>query len=87
MIEFLLSRGARKDIFVPLWLRDVEGVRAFLEQDPASANARGPEFATPLCFASTVELVTILLRHGADLHANVPGLEGFDVTPIHWVVG
>jgi ankyrin repeat protein len=84
MVEFLLSRGAKKDIFIPLWLGDVAGVKMFLEQDPALVNARGPNDATPLCYASSVEMATLLLDHGADLFAHVRQPAQFDDTPIRW---
>ncbi|MFL6037330.1 MAG: ankyrin repeat domain-containing protein [Gaiellaceae bacterium] len=40
--EFLLERGARKDIFAAAMLGEVEVVRALLEAQPELRDARGP---------------------------------------------
>jgi RNA polymerase sigma factor (sigma-70 family) len=83
MPEFLISRGSKKDIFISLWQGDYEGVKAFLEADPDSANAIGPNKATPLCYARTVEMVQLLLDHGADMYAELENECGTK-TPIQW---
>ena len=84
MVEFLTSRGAQKDIFALLWLDDVEGIKALLERDPASANAIGPGHITPLCHVHTIEMAQLLLDHGADMHAKID--KGYEhTTPIRSV--
>lgn len=70
MVEFLLQRGAVVDIFAAVTLGDIDRVRDFLAGDPSLARAHGPEGATPLHLATTVELAQLLLDHGADI--NVP---------------
>ncbi|MCE7981950.1 MAG: sigma-70 family RNA polymerase sigma factor [Caldilinea sp. CFX5] len=70
MVEFLLQRGAVIDIFAAATLGDLAQVRAFLTADPSLARAHGPEGATPLHLATTIELAQLLLDHGADI--NVP---------------
>jgi len=84
MVDFLISRGAKKDIFALLWLGDDEGVKAILEKDPASINAIGPGNGTPLCYAHTVERAQLLLDHGADLYARLDGKWGH-TTPLRWI--
>ncbi len=84
MVEFLISRGAKKDIFALLWLDDDEGVKALLAEDPAAVNAVGPGHGTPLCYAHTVERAQLLLGHGADLHAKLDGKWGH-TTPLRWI--
>lgn len=70
MVDFMLQRGAVMDIFVASAQGDLEQVRAFLATDPSLARAHGPEGATPLHLATTIELAQLLLDHGADI--NVP---------------
>ena len=81
MIDFLISRGAQKDIFALLWLGDDEGVKALLEKDPSAANTIGPNNITPLCYAHTVERAQLLLDYGADPHAKLDNDYGY-TTPI-----
>lgn len=83
MVDFLIARGAKPDIFVCLWLGDDEGVKASLEKDPASANAIGPNRATPLCYARNVETAQLLLNHGADIFFKLEEGAGF-TTPLRW---
>jgi hypothetical protein len=40
--RFLLSRGARKDVFCAAMLGELALVRAFLEADPATVRLKGP---------------------------------------------
>jgi RNA polymerase sigma factor (sigma-70 family) len=83
MVDFLIARGAKPDIFVHLWLGDGEGVKASLEKDPASVNAIGPNRATPLCYARSVEMAQLLLDHGADIYLKLEEGAGF-TTPLRW---
>lgn len=83
MVDFLIARGAKPDIFVCLWLGDNEGVKASLEKDPDSANAIGPNRATPLCYARNVETAQLLLDHGADIFFKLEEGAGF-TTPLRW---
>lgn len=70
MVDFMMQRGAVMDIFVASAQGNIDQVRAFLADDPSLAHAHGPEGATPLHLATTIELAQLLLDHGADL--NVP---------------
>lgn len=40
--DFLISQGARMDIFVAAMLGDLDLVKAYLKAQPAQAHARGP---------------------------------------------
>ncbi|MCP4544506.1 MAG: hypothetical protein GY832_45935 [Chloroflexi bacterium] len=84
MVDFLISRGAQKDMFALLWTDDDEGIKALLEKDPAAVNAVGPDNGTPLCYAHTIERAQFLLDHGADLHAKLDAKWG-RTTPLRWV--
>ena len=83
MVDFLIARGAKPDIFVFLWLGDEEGVKAFLEKDPGSVNAIGPNNVTPLCYARSVAMAQLLLDHGADMYIRLEEGAGF-TTPLRW---
>jgi RNA polymerase sigma factor (sigma-70 family) len=84
MVDFLLARGARKDIFALLWLADEPGVRALLAADPAQANAIGPNLASPLCHTTDTTLLQLLLDHGADLWQPLAAGWGASTT-LRWV--
>jgi RNA polymerase sigma factor (sigma-70 family) len=84
MVDYLLGRGAEKDIFACLWLADFEGVKKLLEQDPAQVNAIGPNNATPICHAEDREMMRFLLEHGADLTFKM-NAEWGSSTPLRWV--
>ena len=66
----LIERGARVDIHAAAALGQIEGVAAFLQRDPGLANARGGDGKRPLHVARTVEIIDLLLRHGADIDAR-----------------
>jgi RNA polymerase sigma factor (sigma-70 family) len=84
MVEFLLSRGAHKDIFAHLWLNDLEGVENFLAGDPAAVNAIGPNSGTPLCHVFDLPMARLLLEHGADMFFPLDSAWG-KTTPLRWV--
>jgi RNA polymerase sigma factor (sigma-70 family) len=83
MVDLLIARGAKKDIFCYLWLGDDEGLKAFLQENPDSVNAIGPSHATPLCFAHTIERAQLLLDRGADMFARIENDQGL-TTPIRF---
>lgn len=84
MVDFLLARGAQKDIFACLWLEDAEGVKKLLEQSPDLVNASGPNNATPICHANGPEMLRLLLEHNADLAIQMNKDWGDD-TPLRWI--
>ena len=66
MVEFLLERGAEKDVWACAWLGDGAGVDAWLQQDPALVNQVGPGPSTLLSFCRGVKAIQYYLDHGAD---------------------
>lgn len=81
VVDVLLEHGARMDVFAAAALGDARTVRELLRIDPALATSRGPDGATPLHFAASPEVATILLEAGAD-----PGVRDafHDQTPVEW---
>ena len=66
MVEFLLERGAEKDVWACAWLGDMEGVKARLDENPALVNAIGPGPSTLLSFCRDVKTIEFYLDYGAD---------------------
>ncbi len=66
MVEFLLERGAEKDVWACAWLGDGEGVDAWLQRDPALVNEVGPGPSTLLSFCRDVKAIQYYLDFGAD---------------------
>ncbi|MCE2472100.1 MAG: sigma-70 family RNA polymerase sigma factor [Anaerolineae bacterium] len=66
MVDFLLERGAEKDVWACAWLGDGAGVDAWLQQDPALVNQVGPGPSTLLSFCRDVKAIQYYLDHGAD---------------------
>lgn len=64
---FLVKRGAHFDIHSAAEQGELELVREFLDRDPALVNALGGDGQTPMHFASTIEIVDLLIESGADL--------------------
>ena len=64
--EFLIGQGATIDFFSAAGLGRVDVLRESLAQDPGLARERGPDGATALHFAATVEIADLLLEAGAD---------------------
>lgn len=87
MPQFLLDRGAQKDIFAALWSDDLETLQALLKADPSCANAIGPSNKTPLCYAWNVEIAKLLLDHGADMFARVESRSWENHTPLREATG
>jgi len=67
IVQLLLDRGARWDPWSAAALGEVEQLRGFLRQDSGTVNARGPNRATPLHFAGTLEVARLLVEAGAKL--------------------
>ncbi len=66
MVDFLLQRGAEKDVWACAWLGDHAGVKQRLDANPALVNAIGPGPSTLLSFCRDVKSVEFYLRYGAD---------------------
>ena len=67
---FLIERGATVDAHAAARLGMMEKLDALISANPELVHARGGDGQTPLHFASTVEIATYLLEHGADIDAR-----------------
>lgn len=83
VIDLLLAHGAEVDIWAAAALGDAARVKKLLDDDARLANARGPNDATPLHFAATVEVARLLVTAGADLQAK----DKYGKAPVYTVAG
>jgi ankyrin repeat protein len=75
---------AELDVFEAAALGDADRLHELLHVDPALVDARSPDDATALHFAAFFtqpETATLLVEHGADVHAVSPTFG--NVTPLH----
>jgi len=70
MSEYLLKRGATLTAHAAARLGMIDRLRAMLDSDPSLIRARGGDGQTPLHFARTVEIATLLLARGAEIDAR-----------------
>ncbi|MCY3797111.1 MAG: sigma-70 family RNA polymerase sigma factor [Chloroflexi bacterium] len=66
MVDFLLERGAEKDVWACAWLGEGAGVRERLDENPALVNEIGPGPSTLLSFCRDVDSIQFYLEYGAD---------------------
>ena len=66
MVDFLLERGAEKDVWACAWLGDRAGVKAHLDADPSLVKQIGPGPSTLLSFCRDVKSIQFYLEYGAD---------------------
>ncbi|MFG0250601.1 MAG: ankyrin repeat domain-containing protein [Phycisphaeraceae bacterium JB051] len=66
----LFSRGVAEDIWTAVGLDHHEKVRQLLADDPTLVTAPGGDGCHPLHYAQSVEMVDLLVGHGADIHAR-----------------
>ncbi len=66
MVDFLLERGAEKDVWACAWLGDMQAVKQQLDDNPALVNEIGPGPSTLLSFCRDVETIQFYLVYGAD---------------------
>jgi ankyrin repeat protein len=81
IITLLMARGAQVDIWAASAMGDSNRVQDLLSADPAQVHARGPNSATPLHFASTAEVASLLLQAGADLAVQ----DTYGRTPVQFI--
>jgi RNA polymerase sigma-70 factor (ECF subfamily) len=78
IVRLLLERGARWDPWSAAALGEIGRVREFLERDPGAVHALGPNRATPLHFAGSLEVARLLVESGARLDAH----DQYGATPV-----
>ncbi|HUL73778.1 MAG TPA: ankyrin repeat domain-containing protein [Vicinamibacterales bacterium] len=66
----LIARGALVDVFAAAHLGMFDRVRELVDQNPSLVHARGGDGKTPLHCATTVDIASYLLDHGADIDAR-----------------
>lgn len=68
--DWLIARGAIVDIHAAAGLGMIEKVREWLVSDPSLVHAPGGDGQRPLHFASTRQIIDLLLEQGADINAR-----------------
>jgi len=68
--RWLIERGAVVDIHAAAGLGMTEKVRDWIARDPSLVHAPGGDGKRPLHWASTPEIIDILLAHGAEIDAR-----------------
>ena len=67
---YAIQRGATVDAHAAARLGMLDKLRELVSADPKVVHSRGGDGQTPLHFASTVEIASFLLEHGADIDAR-----------------
>ena len=67
---WLIERGAIVDIHAAAGLGMIDKVNEWLARDPSLVHAPGGDGQRPLHFASTKQIIDLLLEHGADINAR-----------------
>ena len=83
VVEFLLAKGAKEDIYAAAVVGHVDKVAAFLKQDKKLVNARDSDGRTPLHWAAIygqTKVMELLLAEKMDVNL----LDGEGFTPLHW---
>lgn len=70
LARYAIERGAFVDAHAAARLGDLERLRQIVARQQESVHARGGDGQTPLHFASSVEIASFLLDHGADIDAR-----------------
>ena len=68
--EALIARGAVVGAHAAAGLGRIDRLRQLLDADPGLVHSRGGDGQTPLHFARTVEVASLLLDRGADIDAR-----------------
>jgi len=83
VVEFLLAKGAKEDIYAAAVVGHVDKVAAFLKQDRQLVNARDGDGRAPLHWAAIygqTKVMELLLAEKTDVNL----LDGEGFTPLHW---
>lgn len=81
--DVLIKLGAKYDVWSAAAQGKLEELRALLDKDPESVNAKGGDGQRPLHTASTTETAELLIERGADLEARDVDHES---TPIQYQI-
>ena len=84
LAPFLIGHGAVVDAHAAARLGMLPRLMELVSADPGVVHARGGDGQTPLHFASTIEIASYLLDHGADRDARDIDHES---TPAQWMLG
>jgi hypothetical protein len=68
--EWLIERGAIVDVHAAAGLAMADTLREWIANDPSLVHAPGGDGKRPLHWASTPEVIDILLAHGAEIDAR-----------------
>lgn len=83
LADFLIARGAMVDAHAAARLGMLDKLRELVAADPSAVAARGGDGQTPLHFASSMEVASFLLDHGAEIDALDIDHES---TPAQWMM-
>jgi ankyrin repeat protein len=83
LATYAIERGAVVDAHAASRLGMADKLRELISGNPVLVHSRGGDGQTPLHFASTVEIATYLLGHGAEIDARDIDHES---TPSQWMV-
>src|ERR1051325_5822757 len=70
LAAYAIERGAVVDVHAAARLGMIEKLRELISSDPGLVHARGGDGQTPLHFASSIQVASYLVDHGADLEAR-----------------
>lgn len=84
VVDRLLAAGATPDACAAARLGRVDLLRAMLDEDPARVHERGGDGQTPLHFATSREIIDLLLARGAEIDARDLDHRS---TAAEWMVG
>lgn len=83
VVEFLLAKGAKEDIYAAVVVGDVDKVAAFLKQDKKLVSATDSDGKAPLHWAA-IYGQTKVMKLLLDSKADVNSLDKDGFTPLHW---
>jgi ankyrin repeat protein len=82
VVTLLVKRGAASDIWVAVATGDLDGVKKFVEGNPAIVQSKDSYGKTPLHYAAALEqkdVAAFLVAHGAEVNAR----DNIGMAPLH----
>jgi hypothetical protein len=83
LAAYAIQRGAIVDVHAAARLGMIDKLNELVSANPEFVHVRGGDGQTPLHFASTVEIASFLLAHGAEIDARDIDHES---TPAQWMI-